>query len=131
MINIILYIYFAINLIIFGLSFKDTKDLKFVSILQSSIFIAFGIILFLYEFILTDKIKSWFYNSDLSFYYNLYFSNKYNNLTEYQINFIQNKFFTEKDKKLIKIGKLILKNKYITKEEKNNGIINKKYYITI
>ena len=107
--EIVLYIYFAINLFIAGMS-VDVFNTKRENIRNVSILLFFGTILLLWEFTLADKFEEWFNNSSFGFYWKLYLIKKYDNLDSDALEYIRGQILAEnKDKQSQKSVKHLTK----------------------
>ena len=111
--EIILIIYFGINLMMLGSYLLDSfnDDSKLTKLFSSVILFFFGGILVIYELTIADKVAEWWESSELNFIWTVYILKKYDNLEKDRIEYLEKSLSAQKDKnsKLYKHLKLILK----------------------
>ena len=105
--EIILYIYFGIHLMMVG------SYLFYAGI----VFIFFGGILIVYEFTFADKVADWWDSSELNFIWQVYILKKFDNLEKDRVEYLEKSLSAQKDKnsKLYKHLTVILKRNEHTK----------------
>ena len=96
--EIILYIYFGINLMMLGSYLFDSfnDDSKLTKIFSSVLLFFFGGILVAYEFTIADKVAEWWYSSEIGFWYRLTISKEYDDISEEDLKHIENQVRYEK-----------------------------------
>lgn len=96
--EIILYIYFGINLMMLGSYLFDSfnDDTVFNKIFSSVLLFFFGGILVIYELTIADKVAEWWYNSEIGFWYRLNISKEYDNKSSEYIGALKRYTATEK-----------------------------------
>ena len=111
--EIILYIYFAINLMLLGSYILDSfnNDNKLTKIFSSLVLFFFGGILVVYELTIANKVAEWWDSSELNFICQVYILKKFDNLEKDRAEYLEKSLSAQKDKnsKLYKHLKLILK----------------------
>ena len=112
--EIILYIYFAINLMLLGSYILDSfnndsiKEKFFVS----ALLILFGGISVVYEFTIADKVEEWWDKSDIGFWYKLNISKEFDNKSKDYVEALQRYILKEKGTKkdIKRVNRIIKRN---------------------
>ena len=111
--EIILIIYFGINLMIFGSYILDSfnDDSKLTKLFSSLVLFFFGGILVVYELTIADRVARWWDSNELNFIWQVYILKKFDNLEKDRVEYLEKSLSAQKDKnsKLYKHLKLILK----------------------
>lgn len=116
--EIILYIYFGINLMLLGSYLFDTfnNDSKITKIFSSVVLFFFGGILVVYELTIADTVAEWWSNSELNWLWNIYILKKFDNLESNKIKYLKKSILAQKDKnsKLVRqLTKIVKRNGYV------------------
>ena len=100
MMEIILYIYFGINLMMLGSYLFDrfNDDSKMTKIFTSVVLFFFGGILVVYELTIADIVAIWWDNSELNFLWSVYILRKFDNLEAEGIEYLKKSISGQKDK---------------------------------
>lgn len=122
---IFIYTYFAINIFIAGMYFGDVSFKLYNKWEIGSslfLFLFFGGIILVWQHFFENKFDKFLINTLFGFYWKMYVLNKYDNLSEKQLEYCVNKISTEKelktdDKQSIKLIKNLTK---ILKRNENN-----------
>ena len=111
--EIILIIYFGVNLMMLGSYILDSfnDDSKLTKLFSSLALFFFGGILVVYELTIADKVAEWWDNSELNFIWQVYILKKFDNLEKDRVEYLEKSLSAQKDKnsKLYKHLKIILK----------------------
>lgn len=101
--EIILIIYFGINLMMLGSYLLDSfnDDSKLTKLFSSVILFFFGGILVIYELTIADKVAEWWESSELNFIWTVYILKKYDNLEKDRIEYLEKSLSAQKDKNSI------------------------------
>lgn len=112
--EIILYIHFAINLMLLGSYILDNfnNDSIKEKVFVSTLLILFGGILVVYEFTIADKVEEWWDESDIGFYYKLNISKEFDNKSKDYIEALQRYVSEEKGTKkdVKRVARIIKRN---------------------
>lgn len=98
--EIVLYIYFGINLMMLGSYILDSfnNDSKLTKLFSSLVLFFFGGILVVYELTIADKVAEWWESSELNFIWTVYILKKYDNLEKDRIEYLEKTLSAQKDK---------------------------------
>lgn len=118
--EILLYVYFGINLMMLGSYLFDgfNNDSKITKIFSSVVLFFFGGILVVYELTIADKVAEWWYNSEIGFWYRLNISKEYDDKSSDYLEALKRRISAEKENKDKESQKLV---KHLTRiVERNN-----------